>query len=108
MKNWRINLISFFIFLFGVAILSRLFFLQVVKDDFYYALAKGQQNFFVKTQGERGKIFFQNHELPVATNKANYFVYASPPEIPQEEKESTAEVISRILALDASLIYAES
>ena len=107
MRNWRINLTLVFIFLFGAAILSRLVYLQIIQADFYSALAKGQQNFFIKTQGERGKIFFQNHELPVATNKANYFVYASPPEIPQEEKESVAEALSRILAQDAKLIYEE-
>ena len=105
MRNWRINSILFLLFLFGVAIISRLFFLQVMQNDFYSAWAKGQQNFFVKTQGERGKIFFQNHDLPLASTKINYFLYASPPEIPQEQKEKTAEIISGIIGQDKLLIH---
>src|SRR3989344_2680489 len=105
MRNWRIHLILFLLFLFGVAIVSRLFFLQVMQNDFYSALAKGQQNFFVKAQGERGKIFFQNHDLPLASTKINYFLYASPPEIPQEQKEKTAEIVSGIIGQEKGLIY---
>ena len=82
------------IFIFGAAIISRLVFLQILQHDFYSALAKGQQKFFISAQGERGEIFFQNHEFPIATNKTHYFVYVSPPEIPQEERESTAEILS--------------
>ena len=105
MRDWRVNSILFLLFLFGVAIISRLFFLQVMQNDFYSALARGQQNFFVKTQGERGKIFFQNHDLPLASTKINYFLYASPPEIPQEQKEKTAEIVSGIIGQDKLLIH---
>lgn len=104
MKNWRIHLILFLIFVFGAAILSRLVFLQIMQHDFYSALAKGQQKFFVNTLGKRGEIFFQNHEFPVATNKTNYFIYASPPEIKLEEKETIAQTLSEILGLTRDFV----
>lgn len=100
MKNWRINLILFLIFVFGAAIASRLVFLQIMQNDFYSALAKGQQKYFVEAKGERGEIFFQNYNLPVAANKTNYFAYVSPPEIAQEETEIVAETLGNILSLD--------
>ncbi|MBI2626027.1 MAG: penicillin-binding protein 2 [Candidatus Nealsonbacteria bacterium] len=104
MGKLRINLILVLIFLFGAAIISRLVFLQISQHDFYSALARGQQKFFIDAQGERGQIFFQNHDFPVATNKNYYFVYASPSGIPQEEKENTAEVLSQVLDLDKESI----
>ncbi|MBI2041977.1 MAG: penicillin-binding protein 2, partial [Candidatus Nealsonbacteria bacterium] len=105
MKNWRINLVLIFISLFGVAILSRLFFLQILQHDFYSALARGQQSFSVNIPGERGKIFFQNHDLPVSQDKNIYLVYASPLEIKPEEKENISEILSNDLGLDKDAIF---
>ena len=96
-----------FIFIFGAAVISRLVFLQIFQHDFYSALANGQQKFFMNVQGERGKIFFQNHEFPVAASKINYFVYASPSEIAAEAKESNAEILSETLGLDKDFILAK-
>jgi len=104
MKNWRANLVLISIFIFGAAILSRLVFLQIIENDFYSALAKGQQRFSINTQGERGKIFFQNHDLPLAQDKNSYFVYVSPMEVRQEEKENIAEILSGELGLEKDLI----
>lgn len=84
--------------------MSRLVFLQIMHHDLYSALARGQQKFFISTLGERGKIFFQNHELPIAKDKISYFIYASPPEIKPEEKENTAEILSQSLGLKKSFI----
>lgn len=100
MRNWRINLILFLIFIFGLAIIGRLVFIQILKQEFYTALAKGQEKIFARIQGERGEIFFQNHPFPIATNKIYQFVYASPKEIPSEEKIKTVEILSEVLDLN--------
>lgn len=107
MRNWRINLTLGFIFLFAAAILGRLVFLQILQHDFYAALAQGQQKFFGSWQGDRGEIFFKDHELPLATNKTYILVYASPNEIPFEEKEGVAEVLSEVLGLQKSTLLAK-
>jgi len=41
MRNLRLNLIFFLILFFAAAILGRLFFIQVLQNDFYKALAQG-------------------------------------------------------------------
>lgn len=85
--------------------MSRLVFLQIFQHDFYSALARGQQKFFINIQGERGEIFFKNHDLPIVTNKVYVFIYASPSEIPLAEKEKTAEILSQILDLNKESIF---
>lgn len=101
MRALRLNIILLLLFLFGASVLGRLFFLQVLKGDFYRALAQGQQNTFQEVSGTRGDIFLQDIEgnlYTLATNKNETYVYVSPIEI--NEKEQTAQAISKILALD--------
>ena len=99
-KNWRINLILVALILFGAVIAGRLFFLQVVRRDFYRAMAQGQQNIFQEVSGSRGDIFLQDQSgnlYTLATNKNITNGYASPLEI--EKKEETVKEISKILGL---------
>ncbi len=62
MKNWRINLILFLVFIIGAAIISRLFFLQIINHKFYQAQALGVQAGFSEVLGARGEIFSQNSQ----------------------------------------------
>jgi cell division protein FtsI/penicillin-binding protein 2 len=100
MKLWRINLIWLIFFILGLAILSKLAYLQLVSSDFYRALAKGQQEIFESLPGERGKIFLhdKNNLAILATNVDWFFCYASPKII--KEKEKTAEIVAETLNLD--------
>ena len=100
MKNWRLHLVLGLIFILSAVVMYRLFFLQVVRHDFYAALARGQQKYFWDVQGDRGEIFFKNHALPVATNREYSFLYLSPAEIPEDEKEKIASILSEKLNLD--------
>jgi len=99
MKEWRINFILMFIFIFAAAILGRLVFVQIIDHDLYAALARGQQILFRSFQGDRGDIFVQNHDIALATTKTYILVYISPKEIPVEEKEETARALSDVLGL---------
>lgn len=62
MKSWRIILIFVFVFIFGAAITSRLFFLQIFNHKLYQAQALGQQVRFDNVQGIRGQIFFESSQ----------------------------------------------
>ena len=101
MKNWRVNLIFTFFFIFSVAISGRLFFLQILNRDFYKALSQGLHTPFNETEVERGEIFFKGGE-PLAVNIDLPFVFASPKKI--KNFEETAEALSQILNLDKNSV----
>ena len=101
MKKWRINLIFILIILFGAAIISRLVYYQIVKQELYRALAQGQQRSFQLIKGERGEIFFNGGEI-LATNIKGKYIFVSPEEI--KEKEKTARELSQIFNLEEELI----
>jgi len=101
MKHWRINLIFIVIILFGAAIISRLVFYQIIKQELYKALAQGQQKNFQFIKGERGKIFFNGGEI-LGTNIKGKYVFVCPEEI--REKEKTATELSQIFNLEEELI----
>jgi len=101
MKKWRINLIFILIILFGAAIISRLVYYQVIKQELYRALAQGQQRSFQLIKGERGKIFFNGGEI-LATNIKGKYIFVSPEEI--KEKEKTARELSQIFNLEEELV----
>ncbi|MBU1870509.1 MAG: penicillin-binding protein 2 [Patescibacteria group bacterium] len=89
-KNNRINLVMAIIFLFGFAIIFRLFNLQVMQHDYYLAIASDQQQIFNLLEPKRGKIFFQdsakdssNSFYPIATNKDFALIYTVPVYIKQ-------------------------
>ena len=101
MVKWRINLLFSLLLLFGIGIISRLFFIQVVQGDLYKAWAQGMYGLDEEIQNERGEIFFQNGE-PLAINMEWPLVYSSPGEV--EEKEEAAEILAGILDLDKASI----
>lgn len=105
MKNWRVNLVFILIVLFSATVIGRLIYIQIIKGDFYRALAQGQQNFFSSVQGERGRIFLSDKNsnfYPIAVNKNWNYVYIVPNEL--EDKDKTIEILSKILDLDSSSI----
>ena len=97
----RANLILVFIFLFSAIITGRLAYVQIKNQDFYRALAQGQQRFFVETKGERGEIFFRDGQ-PLAINRTFIYVFASPNKI--ENPEEVTNILNKTLALDKDFI----
>ena len=88
-------MIFFFVVVFGLSIIARLYFLEVISGDYYRALAQGQQK-TVKRISERGRIFFKGGQI-LATNKKGKYLFISPKEI--SDKETTAKEISEIVGL---------
>ncbi|MFA5766715.1 MAG: penicillin-binding protein 2 [Candidatus Paceibacterota bacterium] len=104
MREWRINFVLALIFMLAAVIVGRLVFLQIVEHDFYAALASGQQKYFMNSTGERGEVFLQGHELPIATQKASYFLYLSPEEVFPDDRDAVASSLSEITDLEESFI----
>lgn len=100
-KNWRINFIFISVLLIAFVLLIRLFYIQVLNQSFYSALAKGQQQWFIEAQGKRGEIFTQDKRI-LATNTAKSLVYLRIEEL--EDKEKTARILGEILGQDESFI----
>ena len=102
--NWRTNIILFFIFIFGVAIISRLFFLQILERKLYEAQALGQQVNLNNITGLRGQIFCENSQKTkgdrgsdelksLAINKDSWIISVNPKDI--LDKSAFAEILSK-------------
>ena len=108
MRQWRLNFILVLIFLFGAAILGKLFFIQIREHEKWKAFAQGQQKDFIQVEGERGEIFLtdSNKLIPLAVNKNWELVYLSPGEIADkaEDHQKIAKILSETLNLDENSI----
>ncbi len=101
MRHLRFNLILVFFFVFSALLLSRLFYIQVTRGDFYKALAQGLTGLNEEAAQERGEIFFKNGE-PLAVNMDWPMIFASPREVVL--KEETAEKLAPVLNMDKTLL----
>jgi len=103
MQNWRINLIFAFFVLFSAVLIGRLIYIQILRADFYKALAQGffNHHLLMETMSERGEIFLRNGE-PLAVNRSFSLVFASPPKV--ENIAETSEILSEVLNLDKDFV----
>ncbi|MEK7658597.1 MAG: penicillin-binding protein 2 [Patescibacteria group bacterium] len=104
MRNFRINIILLAFFLFAAAIISRLFFLQIINHKFYQAQALGQQAGFKEAQGSRGEIYsfdsqknkgsgVSSEVKSLAINQNGWTATATLKEI--DDKNNFAELLSK-------------
>ncbi len=104
--NWRINIIFILLCIFGAAIISRLFFLQILERKLFQAQALGQQTGFSNVKGSRGQIFCENSQetkglessgeiKSLAINKDSWTISVNPNEI--SDKKSFAEKLSKLV-----------
>lgn len=114
-NNLRVTLLSVVFLLLAVAIVCRLFFLQVIKGQDYAVMASDQHELYKKLFPERGTIYVTEGEgknqtlYPLVTNRTMYVVYVSPKEI--EDATSTAEKLMSVIGLpdeNDERLYAES
>lgn len=101
MKNAREYLVAFFVFLLTAILIVRLFFLQIVKGNYYRALSFGIHNNFSLNNPRRGEVFFRGGE-PLALNREYFFVFVLPEKI--KDKEKTSEKLAQILSLDKEFV----
>lgn len=98
--------ISFVIVLFVLifsSILARMFYLQVVKHDYYYKLASMQHSSKDTIPAKRGKIYaydtLSDTPYPLATNQSLDMVYIAPKEV--KDKDQVANELAGVLGMDA-------
>lgn len=114
MNRRRISLLMVIILFIGGIIISRLFSLQILQYDYYYAWAQGQQGIEQELFPQRGEIFIQDladgqqgsqsDYYPLAINKEFYQVYVVPKIIPDSQKEDLANRLAEVLELDRETI----
>lgn len=92
------------VFAFGLVIIGRLFYIQVMKGDYYKAMVQGMYVSDEESLGERGEIFYKKGE-PMAINMRFPLVYASSREV--EDKEAAAQKISEALSLGKEEVLAQ-
>jgi cell division protein FtsI/penicillin-binding protein 2 len=98
--NFRIYILVFFVFAATVAILFRLYNLQVMAHGYYQELASDQHRIYEDLVPKRGEIFASdgNGYYPIAVNRELSLVYAVPREV--ENIRETSHDLSIILQID--------
>ncbi|MFH0819757.1 MAG: penicillin-binding protein 2 [bacterium] len=102
-KDNRMTFLITIIFLFNLAIIIRLFVLQIKNHNFYVALASNQYDIYEKLLPERGKIYLEesNGELyPLATNKDYFLVSSEPRLINDKDKEKIVSQLASLLEIE--------
>jgi len=109
---WRVKALWLFILVFGLIIIVRLFWLQVIKHRDYEHLASIQHDIYQELLPERGIIYTQDTRVaeddekklfPLATNHNFYLVYAQTYAIIDPEK--TVEKLNSVLDLPEDVVY---
>lgn len=101
----RLRFVALGILIMTLWIVGRLFYLQVMRHDYYALFALNSHEIYQKLHPLRGSIYIQDSrtkaEFPAAVNKNFYLVYAVPKEIPASDIASTTSALVRLLSLDA-------
>lgn len=89
-KHWRITALVFFVCFISVAIVGKLFVLQVLAHAKYADIAQRQHEMRVPIEAERGEIFMQDEvePYPLAVNRQMQLLFAVPREIKNAEEAS--------------------
>ncbi len=101
----RLRFVALLVFLLATWVVARLFYLQVMRHDYYSLFALNTHEIYKKLHPVRGQIFVQDsrskQEYPVAINKDFYLIYAVPKDIPEEVTASTTDALVRVLGLSS-------
>jgi cell division protein FtsI/penicillin-binding protein 2 len=105
-KNWRIYSLVFFVIFAAVAVIGRLYFLQVVSGESYKAIAENQHKIVQVLTPRRGEIYLKEGKdtYPLAINQDLQMVYVVPKEISDQDKGEMVKGLSSILGLEESFI----
>lgn len=93
----RITWIKVFFLLFFSAILSRLFYWQVIKAPFLQSRAEGQYFTDVKVKALRGNIYFNDYSILASSNPA-YSLFANPKILSDKQKVDFSYKLAKILS----------
>lgn len=92
----RLNIFLLILYLFVAVLISRLFFLQIIKHDFYKSKAESQLERIIRLYPNRGEILDRNL-TPLAITKPCYSAYIIPSQI--RDKRRFINVVAPILGM---------
>lgn len=103
----HLTLISFFFIILLAVLFARLFFLQVVKGDYYYSLAEGNRIRIEPLPSQRG-LFIDVNKEPLVENIPYLSLELIPADLPAEKQKREAvfqalDSLAEIPASDAAL-----
>ncbi len=87
-RTFDFGQVKYFVLFLGVLfllLLSRSFWLQIVKGNYYYSMAEGNRIRTQTIEPKRGIIYDQNMK-PLVRNEANFVLYLVPSELPANAK----------------------
>lgn len=105
-KMDRLQILFFIIIILLLVILTRLFYLQVIRNKVYLSKAKAQHSFISNIDPKRGEIFLDssdNAKYPLAINRTYLKLYAVPDLIKDPLKMS--KDLNDILEIDQETLY---
>lgn len=94
MNNWRYSLFIVVTSLFSLVVAARLYYLQIVRNQYYRVLAEREHTFSQKLLPQRGLIYSADN-VPLVLNRSAYLLFAEPKKI--KDLGKTAAGLSRIL-----------
>ena len=100
----RVRFLGFTLLLLALALMARLYFLQVFSHTKWVALAEEQHNAYSELSADRGEVYLRDGDgrYPLAVNREYQMAYVVPKDV--EEKDRVALELSRILGVDAQMI----
>lgn len=95
----RLNFFIFLLIVFGGLLFARIFWLQIVKGDYYSSQALGNSVSIQRIEANRG-IIYDRTGRPLVRNAANFILYLIPSELPRDP-----EKVNVVLDRAGSIIY---
>jgi cell division protein FtsI/penicillin-binding protein 2 len=98
----RLGYFNLILVAFGVALVARLFYLQIVRHSHYAAQASAEHTRKYQVPARRGELYLRDGEgtTPIALNQTLRLVYADPRYV--EDKPGTAAKLAGVLGGKAS------
>jgi cell division protein FtsI/penicillin-binding protein 2 len=101
--TWRYRFVLFFFFLLFFAVISRLFYWQIVRAQELARMGQDQYGRVVKLNPTRGEILTSD-EFAIAANKVSYLAFANPKEIKNVDRDSA--LLASFLGTEAASVSA--
>lgn len=92
----RIFWIKVFFLIFFAAILTRLYYWQIIRADYLQAQAEGQHFTDIKVQASRGNIYFDDGSM-LASSNPSFLLFGQPKLLTKEQKTNTGYVLAKVL-----------
>ncbi len=91
----RVRAIVAVLFLFLAGLISRTFYLQIYKGDYYSSKAEVNSVRYERVASQRG-IIYDRDQKPLVRNVANFLLYVVPANLPKDEEQTKLLVTSAI------------